>query len=351
MLSKIISQKDLPKLVDALIKDYIVIAPNYKNNVPTLSLVNNSSEVNYEILFNEKLPMVPPKKVFLTPNQTLFRYSLKKGIIEDCDELLRQSLEKDIIIFGISPCDITGVGVLERIFHDNYSDDIFLRLRENSIIIGMNCLDHCYENCFCETMSSNDPKSGFDIMLTEIAKGRLMAVPNSDRGKKILRVYPEIFSEITKDDYTNYAKALQLKENNFKTEFLIEGLASQVEDSFESAIWEEFSKKCLFCGSCTFVCPTCYCYNVKEKVEMNLEDGAKQREWDSCYYPEFALVAGGHNFREKKSQRFRYRYLHKFVDLPRRYNFEGCIGCGRCVTYCPAKIDVRDILKKVRGEI
>ncbi|MHA1220815.1 MAG: 4Fe-4S dicluster domain-containing protein [Candidatus Heimdallarchaeota archaeon] len=350
MLSKTISQQDLPKLVDALTKDFIVIAPTRENKVPTFSEIKDSSEVEFDILFNEKLPMIPPKKIFLPAKQTVFKYSLKTGVTEDCKELYKSLYEKNILIFGASPCDITGASILERIFRDNYSDDVFLHIKENTIIVGMNCLDHCYENCFCETMNANDPKSGFDIMLTEISKSKLIAVPNSDKGKSILRKYSDIFKEVSIKDNKDYKKALQTKQNNFKTEFIVEALASQIEDSFESGVWEEFAQKCLFCGSCTFVCQTCYCYTVKDEVTVNLENGERQREWDSCYFPEFALVAGDHNFRERKAQRFRYRYLHKFVDLPRRYNFEGCVGCGRCVTYCPANIDVRDVLKKVRGE-
>ncbi|MFW9923690.1 MAG: hypothetical protein ACFFDW_10440, partial [Candidatus Thorarchaeota archaeon] len=172
MLSKIISRQDLPKLVDSLVNDFIVIAPTYDKNVPTLSEVKNSSEVEFKIMFEEKLPMLPPKKVFLAPNQTVFHYSLKEGITQECGDVADMLYNKDIVIFGVSPCDITGVGVLDRIFKDNYGDDVFLQLRAKAIIIGMNCLDHCYENCFCETMGSNDPKSGFDIMLTEISKNK-----------------------------------------------------------------------------------------------------------------------------------------------------------------------------------
>ncbi|MHA1759914.1 MAG: 4Fe-4S dicluster domain-containing protein [Candidatus Heimdallarchaeota archaeon] len=349
MLSKIIARQDLPKLVDALVNDFIVVAPTYEKKVPTLTEVKSSDEVAMNILFEEKLPMLPPKKLFLPAEQTVFRYSLKDGITEGCDALENQ-LEKDIILFGISPCDISGISVQERVFRDNYKDELFLKMRDKTIIIGMNCLKPCYEYCFCETMGSNDPKSGYDIMLTEISGKQLIAVPNSDKGKVILRKYPDIFTEVTKKEVSAYNKTLQGKRDTFTEQFLVEGLASQIEDNIESKVWEEFTEKCLFCGSCTFVCPTCYCYSVKDKIDVKLQEGERIRQWDSCYYPEFALVAGPHNFRERHDQRFRYRYLHKFVDIPRRYNLEGCIGCGRCVAYCPTQIDVRDVLRKIRGE-
>lgn len=351
MLSKIITRQDLPKLVDALVNDFIVVAPTYEKKVPTLTEVQSSEEVALNILFEEKLPMIPPKKIFLPSKQTVFKYSLSEGITEGCGALTDAQFKKDIVIFGISPCDITGVSVLERIFKDNYNDDLFLQLRNKTIIFGMNCLEPCYENCFCESMGSNDPKAGYDVMLTELSSKKLIAVPNSDNGKMILRKYPEIFSEVSEKEFAEYTGVLHQKKDNFKKIILVEGLASQVEDSFESNVWDEFTNKCLFCGSCTFVCPTCYCYNIKDTVDVKLKEGERTRVWDSCYYPEFALVAGDHNFRETQAQRFRYRYLHKFVDLPRRYNFEGCVGCGRCVTYCPTQIDVREVLQKIRGEI
>ena len=188
-------------------------------------------------------------------------------------------------------------------------------------------------------------------MLTELPNNLFLAVPNSDEGKTLLRTFASFFKEAQDSDLKTFSATLRKKqENHSKRDVLVEGLASMVEDNFGSSVWTKFTEECLFCGSCTFVCPTCYCYNVKDILQNNLEQGERIREWDSCYYPEFALVAGGHNFREKKEQRFRYRYLHKFVDLPRRYNFEGCVGCGRCTTYCPAKIDVRDVLRQIRGE-
>jgi sulfhydrogenase subunit beta (sulfur reductase) len=346
MISKVIPKENLPKLVDVMVDDFIVIAPAKTNKKPTLLEIKDSSEV----AFDEKLPMIPAKKVFLPADHTVFRYSLKKGITKGCSDLAKQRFDKGIILFNISPCDITGVNVLERIFRDNYQDDVFLELRDKTIIIGMNCLEPCYENCFCESMGSNDPKSGFDIMLTPIGNDQFIAVPNSDNGKKLLRMYSKLFKETSKKDFDAYATTLKTKQDNFTKDILVEGLASQVEDSFESKVWEEYTNKCLFCGSCTFVCPTCYCYTVYDKISNDLKEGERKRDWDSCYYPEFALVAGGHDFRGRKAERFRYRYLHKFTDLPRRYNFEGCVGCGRCITYCPADIDVREVLEKVRGE-
>lgn len=347
MTSKLIARKKIPELIDAMIKDFVVFATTNKNNVPTLTEITSSDEV----LFDEDLPMISIKKLFHPAKQDLFKFSRTKGVIESSLMKAKYSIEKKIVVFGVRPCDITGNNVLDEIFKEYFRDEFYNRLREQALIIGVNCLEPCYENCFCESMNSNDPKSGYDLMLTEISKNEYMLVPNTDGGKRIIRLYPELFRDPTEDDFEKYVRTLELKKNNFKKYILVEGLPSELEDKFESKAWRKYTKICLFCGSCTFVCPTCYCYNVKDEISIDLESGIRQRIWDSCYFPEFALVAGGHDFRHEKERRFRYRYLHKFIDIPRRYNVEGCVGCGRCITYCPAKIDVREVLEDVRGEL
>ncbi len=347
MVSKLISRKKIPELVDAMIGDFIVVATTNKNNVPTLTEISSSDEV----LFDTELPMISIKKLFHPAKQDLFKFNRTTGVIKSCLEESDIGVEKKIVVFGVRPCDITGNNVLDEIFKEYFRDEFYNTLRERALIIGINCLQPCYENCFCESMNSNDPKSGYDLMLTEIAKDNFIIVPNTDGGKRILRLYPDLFQEPTDEDFEKYVRTLELKKNSFKKDILVEGLPSELEDKFESRAWKKYTKECLFCGSCTFVCPTCYCFNVKDKISIDLKTGIRQREWDSCYYPEFASVAGGHDFRHEKERRFRYRYLHKFIDIPRRYNVEGCVGCGRCITYCPADIDVRDVVEDVRGEM
>ena len=346
MTSKVITRKKIGNFVDSMINDFIVIATTNKNNVPTLTEISSFEEV----LFDTDLPMIPLKKLFHPAQQELFKFSRTKGVVDIYLLRATKDIETKVVVFGVRPCDITGNNVLDEIFKENFRDDYYLTLRNRTLIIGINCLKPCYENCFCESMNSNDPKSGYDIMLTEIAKDQYIVVPNTDSGKRIIELYPELFEDATEEHFDKYVRTLELKENNFKKYILVEGLPSELEDKFESRAWKKYTKECLFCGSCTFVCPTCYCYNVRDKISIDLEHGIRLREWDSCYYPEFARVAGGHDFRHEKERRFRYRYLHKFIDIPRRYNVEGCVGCGRCITYCPADIDVRDVLEDVRGE-
>ncbi|NHJ48251.1 MAG: hypothetical protein FK733_10735 [Asgard group archaeon] len=346
MTSKLISKEKIPDLIDNMVKDFIVIATTDKNKVPTLAEITSSDEV----LFDVDLPMISIKKLFHPAKQDLFKFSRTKGVIESFLNKVLTDVDKKIVVFGVRPCDITGNNVLDEIFKEYFQDEFYNKMRQHTLIVGVNCLEPCYENCFCESMNSNDPKSGYDLMLTEILKDEYMLVPNTDGGKRILRLYPDLFRDPTEEDFEQYVRTLELKKNNFKKHILVEGLASELEDKFESKVWHKYTKKCLYCGSCTFVCPTCYCFSVKDKINVDLETGIRQREWDSCYYPEFALVAGGHDFRHDKMRRFRYRYLHKFIDIPRRYNMEGCVGCGRCITYCPADIDVREVLEDVRGE-
>ncbi|MBY8995541.1 MAG: NADPH-dependent glutamate synthase [Candidatus Heimdallarchaeota archaeon] len=346
IFSKLISRENLPLLIDSMLNDLILIAPINKNNVISFAEITSSQEV----YFGNTLPMIPLKKLFHPAKQELFTFNRKLGVDEICIKHQNFDILIKNVVFGVRPCDITGNNIIDEIFSENFKDEFYNKLREKTLIIGIKCLKPCYGNCFCESMSSNDPKSGYDLMLTEIREDEYIIVPNSDGGKRILRLYPELFAELTSDDFEQYVRTLELKKNNFKKEILVEGLPSELEDKYESDIWNKFTKNCIFCGSCTFVCPTCYCFNVKDNISIDLISGVRLREWDSCYYPEFAKVAGGHDYRPEKKHRFRYRYIHKYIGIPRRYNIEGCVGCGRCITYCPAKIDVKQVLKAVRGE-
>lgn len=346
LFSKLISRENLPLLIDSMLNDFILIAPINKNDVISFAEITSSQDV----YIGDTLPMIPLKKLFHPAKQELFTFNRKTGVVEICIKHKNFDIDVKVVVFGVRPCDITGNNVLDEIFNENYKDEFYNTLRERTLIVGINCLKPCYENCFCESLNSNNPKSGYDLMITEIGENEYTILPNSDGGKRILALYPWLFRNPNEEDYKKYLRTLELKKNNFKKEILVEGLPSELEDKFESDIWNKFTKNCLFCGSCTFVCPTCYCFNVKDNISIDLINGIRQREWDSCYYPEFAQVAGGYDYRHEKERRFRYRYIHKYIDIPRRYNIEGCVGCGRCITYCPAKIDVRQVLKAVRGE-
>jgi sulfhydrogenase subunit beta (sulfur reductase) len=129
----------------------------------------------------------------------------------------------------------------------------------------------------------------------------------------------------------------------------IRDLPEIFEMEYGAHIWEELGERCLSCGSCSLVCPTCYCYDVADEVELGSRDGTRVRRWDSCLYSSHALVAGGENFRESRASRIKFRFYHKQRGFVAEYGRPSCVGCGRCIEACPVQIDIVEVLNRLRG--
>jgi heterodisulfide reductase subunit C len=145
-------------------------------------------------------------------------------------------------------------------------------------------------------------------------------------------------------------KVLENARRKFHKKLNTQGLPELLEENFRHPIWEELMHECLACGSCTMVCPTCFCYNVVDKIDLNLKSGKRQREWDSCMLLEYAQVALGHNFRKDRDARVKQRIYHKLVYYEPQFGTLGCVGCGRCIKTCVKKIDITDVISRLRGE-
>jgi Fe-S oxidoreductase len=122
-----------------------------------------------------------------------------------------------------------------------------------------------------------------------------------------------------------------------------------MKEKFEDELWKEYAEKCVLCGACNFVCPTCHCFTIKDDTNLRGTEGKRIRRWDSCHFKNFALIAGGLNFRGERNSRVKNRLYDKLCYSPQKYGVYSCVGCGRCIRSCPAKIDIREIAKKIRG--
>jgi ferredoxin len=133
---------------------------------------------------------------------------------------------------------------------------------------------------------------------------------------------------------------------SFKIKFNGEGVPEKLKTMFESEIWDEIARKCVNCGACTYLCPTCHCFDINQEVRG--EDGVKYRCWDSCMFGDYTQMAGGHNPRPGKKERVRNRFMHKLCFFPERYNMLLCTGCGRCLENCPVQMDITSVIKRVQ---
>jgi sulfhydrogenase subunit beta (sulfur reductase) len=130
----------------------------------------------------------------------------------------------------------------------------------------------------------------------------------------------------------------------------LSGFAEILEMEYESKVWEDLGERCLSCGACSHVCPTCYCFDVQDEVALGTRAGERVRVWDSCLLKNHALVAGGENFRASRASRVKFRYYHKQRGFVAEYGRPSCVGCGRCIVACPAAIDIVTVIRMLRGQ-
>lgn len=317
--------KFLPKakfddFISLLKKNYTIVAPVVKNNDYAWQEISG----NIKPEFSENSTILPPKKIFFPQIHTLFNF---------CQNKITHSVrsQKPFAIFGLPAADINALNILDHIFSHHTKDSYWEKQRENSILIGYG--------------SKKNLTGKFDLFF-EKYRGGFLVIAGSNTGKIITD--KKIFID----------SGLKLKSGNFIADPLFADqnkLARAIETSYEenADIWDKLAKTCFGCGICAYVCPLCYCFDIQDSVNMpccnNCKScsGSRKRKWDACFLPHFARIAGGHNFRENLKERIYNWYHHKFVRFPRELGTIGCVSCSRCIKYCPAKINYREVLEEI----
>jgi sulfhydrogenase subunit beta (sulfur reductase) len=159
-----------------------------------------------------------------------------------------------------------------------------------------------------------------------------------------------LLEEPAPDDFAEFKRRTAERRASYTTAVELSGLAEILEMEYESRVWEELGERCLSCGACSHVCPTCYCFDVQDESELGSRAGSRVRVWDSCLFRTHALVAGGENFRASRGSRVKFRYYHKQRGFVAEYGRPSCVGCGRCATACPAGIDIVGVIRQLRGQ-
>jgi len=251
-----------------------------------------------------------------------------------------------VVYFGAHSCDIHALRILDLLYLSDYVDPYYKRNRDRLTVVGYGCMPD--GKCFCQSMDTSTIDKDFDMFLTPL-DGRYLVTVNSARGDDIVRANQHLFQPATRRDVQEYLERLKEREKAFTLSLDVTDLPYVLELKKDDPVWEELGKKCLCCGSCSMVCPTCACFNVRD--ECPEEDSAQRvRTWDACLYREYALVAGGHNFRASRADRVKNRYYHKQEAFVREFGMPSCVGCGRCIENCPTGINVVEVFQYVRGE-
>jgi ferredoxin len=292
----------------------------------------------------------PPKGIIFPQSDTLFAFNFSKDP-ENPQKVMVELEEKldfpKTIIFGSRPCDAKGFLIYDRPYMQTDTPDPYYKgRREQTVIVTMSC-QSTYAGCFCTAVGGGPAdKEGSDALITELDNGYFIEAI-TDKGKEILQ------QAAAESGAGHEAEALKKQEavrSRVKDPFCANGKPEILKDLFESdEFWEEELSKCVSCGACTYLCPTCYCFNITD--EKTLEKGERIRSWDGCMYNHFTLEASGHNPRPTKYQRFKNRVGHKFLFYPEKYNgVIACCGCGRCIRFCPMSVDISEIVSKLQKQ-
>jgi sulfhydrogenase subunit beta (sulfur reductase) len=284
---------------------------------------------------------IPPKKAFFPPSQTLFSFELGHP-----SKLADAAEREEFVLAGVHPCDLAAIDELDAAYGFPPADGRWQSDRKRGIIIGFDCMPDEY--CFCTSVGACTARRPSDLFLTRLEHGYLAEVFTRAGGHLLEK---SAKSPPTEQDMreANHWRRQKVLRTTSAFHASIPDFADILEEGGLAAIWQDVANRCYGCGSCNTTCPTCFCFDVTDDLELNLRKGARRRTWDSCQLPDFALIAGPYNFRGDRWQRVRHRWHRKFLYLYRKYGRPYCTGCGRCSRACTVDINIVDVSNQLIG--
>lgn len=333
---KKIAKENLYALFQKIAEDNALYVPVNNGNQVNFANWTESAEVNLDALKTVK----SPKDAFFPQSENLYTcYKDGKKITIEPEELVNQNF----VVFGMKACDVKGVEVLDKVFLAEPVDTFYAARRAHGTIVAMACHEP-EETCFCKVFGIDCANPVADVA-TWMVDGELYWKALTEKGEALTTAVDSLLTDTDEAKVEEAKKAIHaIVEKLPYSNLSLEGWnGNALSERFDSPIWEELYKPCLACGTCTFVCPTCQCYDIKD---YDTGHGIKRyRCWDSCMYSDFTMMAHGNN-RTSQMQRFRQRFMHKLVYFPANNDgMYSCVGCGRCVEKCPSSLNIVKVIK------
>lgn len=341
-MAKFIKEADVVRWVAALAADSRVLVPT--DNGATVEFEEYDAEKGMTL---ERQPTAPPKKAVFPQTETLVKYRFTKDpedpskVQLQVKDTVEKMKEEKTVVFGCRPCGARGFTMFDRVYtSDKVTDPYYKARRDATTFVSLACAE--VENtCFCNWVGSGPADTeGSDVVLVPV-DGGYVAEAVTPRGEEAL-------AKGTFEDAGDKAEAAE----KVKQEAMaalgdapdLSDVPEKLLEKFDNGeFWEEMSSKCISCGTCTYLCPTCYCFNITD--DANGLSGKRIRTWDNCMSNLFTMEASGHNPRNVKANRLKNRVGHKFSYYPNLHNgVISCCGCGRCIKSCPALVDIREIV-------
>ena len=321
------------------------------SGMPLFLPIKKADEVNFGYYYDgaevdiDKLKSVKsPKNAFFPQSENMMRFRTegKKIEIEDV-----RGESKPFAIFGVRACDFKAFSVLDNVFLGEPVDTYYKDKRDAATIFTLAC-NKPAQSCFCANfgIDASEPEGDVTCWLTE---KELLLRPNTEKGEKALALVGDLTEACDDGEALPVKKEIaeKLEKLPYKKLDMSRFKPENLKELFDLPVWDSLSEACLGCGTCTFVCPTCQCFDIRDfKTDKGV---VRYRCWDSCMYSDFTQMAA-ENPRTTQSQRFRQRFMHKLVYYPSQYGPYSCVGCGRCVDKCPQRLNIIKVIKSIGGE-
>lgn len=339
-MSKKLPSERIGDFLRTLTEDHQVIVPIKTREAIYFAPYSDGLE-----LCLDRYAVLSPKEYLFPSSEKLFSFQYRKSEqdVSRTEVVIKsEATSQKTVIFGARPCDVSGFVTFDKVYAGNgYRDPFYEARRKAVIFIALTC-DNPANTCFCTSVGGSPAATqGIDVLLTKIGDDYLVE-SFTPAGETLIK--NPIFKYA---DYLDEKKATEVKQSAIEKvtkAFSTEKVAEKLMEMFSSDYWRKATAKCLSCGICTYVCPTCYCFNITDEGTGGAGD--RIRSWDSCMFFLFTLEASGHNPRSEKFERFRNRINHKYSYFVTQYGFISCVGCGRCIRHCPVSIDIREVVRE-----
>ncbi|MEM2236573.1 MAG: 4Fe-4S dicluster domain-containing protein [Nitrososphaerota archaeon] len=285
-----------------------------------------------------------PKYVLYPPQHLLFK------VRKDGKTFIPQSDGKKIAIVGLRPCDLKAIEILDNVLLKGpYKESVYEALRKDAVFIAVNCVEPG-NNCFCTSMNTGPfAQSGYDICITEFLTDRdhvFILDVMTNRGAEVVNRLG--CRNATAEELDAVSRLMEEAKNKVRKRLNTENLKDDLYKNIEHPNWNEVGNRCLACGNCTLVCPTCFCSSVFDKSSLSMDVAERWGLWDSCFSIDYSYIHGG-SIRQSIMSRYRQWLMHKLATWVDQFGTFGCVGCGRCITWCPVGIDITEEANRVRG--
>ncbi len=343
MAEKILKKDKLDAFIQQLKSEYRLYAPLENGAEVEWAEVEQGEDLIFDF-FNSSLS---PKKFFFPQTECLMHFRNdsheEKGMLMEPEA----GLDRLRVLFNIRPCDAKALAVLDKVFErDEESLDVYWKdKREKTLLVGLACTDPC-PTCFCTSVNCGPHhEEGLDILQVDLGD-RLLLKGITEKGEQLLKDMDQAVAE----DVQAAKDQKEQAEGAITSDLEMDRIDTrQTLEVYDQAMWDRVCESCINCGTCTFYCPTCHCFDIQDETQGKY--GRRVRNWDTCMSWLFTHHTSGHNPRGTKKDRVRQRFMHKFKYMPLKLAGSiGCVGCGRCTQRCPVNIDIRDVVNSMNEE-